>query len=135
MNKKSYVRTIESIIAILILLTIVYLINPRQPSFQEAPAEISLLQDIVLNEIEQNETFRQSVLNNDTSKIQPFIAKTLNLTGNYNFKLVINDIDQPYTIPNDLPSKKDIYTKSIFISANLTKHDPKLVSLYFWELI
>ena len=133
MDKKAYIRTMEAILAIIIIFIFIFTILPRQEQQDIEPRETRLLRESILNEIGRNETFRQQVLNDNNSSINVYVGQAVSLVGNYGFIANIQDANAGITQPSGLPDDKSVYADSIVISSNLQTLDPKVVTLYIWE--
>ncbi|MAG50887.1 hypothetical protein CL621_04610 [archaeon] len=143
MNKKGYIRTLEAVIAIIIIL--VFVLTVLQPKYKKEsePAEIKLLQDTIINELEEDENYRNIILNCDdittcdiTTIKEDLIEPMIGKVGDYEYYLYIQDagIEIPLEIPSSLPGEIKIYAKGIMISTTLEgNYDPKIVVLYLWE--
>ena len=69
MNKKAYLKTIEAIIAVVIILIFIFTVIPRERVPEASvPKNIEILQETITNEIENNEEYRQEIINNDGVK-------------------------------------------------------------------
>lgn len=156
MNKKGYIRTIEAIIAVVIvfmfLVTIVVRDNRAEP---DVPKDIRLFQEIVLNEMENNKVYRDEILNCNpippetegcdeeaglTNAIdfienpgEGIIAKTEKPVG---YKISVNGITDT-TLDTTLPAEaegKTVYARTLILGTNseFTSDDSKLVMFYLW---
>src|SRR3989339_1783288 len=67
-NKKGYIRTIEAVIAIIVLLFATYAMTPRQISNPRAtPYVVESAQEYAIDMIENDLTLRNTIINFDTS--------------------------------------------------------------------
>ena len=155
MNKKAYVKTIEAIIAIVIILIFIYSVMPRD-RVQEptVPGNIELLQKTITNEIENNKIYRDEILKENVkeenllNKIDPpeqnslfpdlnlLMTKTLT-SSMYGYQGLI--CEEGCNIPEDLPDGKTVYSKSILIAESLpseptlpTGVNTKIFYFYIW---
>ncbi len=134
MDKNGYIRTLEAVVAILMIFVFIFTVLPRsQPRAATDPSEIRLLQDAILNQIESNSTYRNFVLNDDKTAIDVYVTDTLKFVGDYGHILNIQDVDNSIVQPNGLPTDKDVYAGSVVVGSNLTKYNPKLVTIYIWD--
>lgn len=160
MNKKGFVRTIEAIIAILIVLIFVFTIIPKEKSDNEIPGNIKLVQDRVLNKIIVDNTLKKNVMeyyippSNDRTytidqlelmtqrvNLNTFIIQSLVDMPMISFNFTVcrsNNADcSPDVIDTSklnylkLPSEQ-IYAKSVMV-ANST--DQRIFRLFLWETI
>ncbi len=134
MDKKGFLKTLEATIAIIIMLGFLIAILPKITNNEKAvPADVSLVQEKVLREIEFNNTLRSEILSGSTldpinypityNFISDVIPETLNFTFN------VCTINCP--IPS-LP-EKTVYAKNLIISSNLTLYDQSLFRFFLWR--
>ena len=120
LNKKSYMRTIEALIAILIIF--IFLIFTTQRSNVEKK---SVRLDI-LSQFEDDINFRDCVLDNNLScvdnNIKPYIPKI------YKYKI---DILNETNVIDVNVNEKDVIQESLFLFDNTTG-GKKIVRLYYW---
>jgi len=147
MNKKGYVRTLEAVIAIIIILVFVFTVLQPKYKREREPAEVELLQDTIINELEEDNNYRNAILNCDdiatcdiTSIKEDLIEPMIEKVGDYKYYLYIQKASDPLVIPQfpEDASNKKIYARGIIISATLeiegyTPETPRVVVLYLWE--
>jgi len=157
-NKKAYIRTIEAIIAIVLILTFTVYVWPKDSQVEsKIPRDIELTLDRTINEFQYNEEYRgcilqisivQSLTSGDIqnlpdvdttkvcyNKISDFIKSSIPQTLLYSFSIC--SVTQA-CIPSDLEislPKENIYTKGVFITTDTTTptSDSKTVKLYIWR--
>ena len=155
-NKKGYIRTLEAVIAIILVLIFIFSVLPKKQTEElKTPREIDLTSDRILSEIQYNEQFRQCVIedispiNKPSEKqtalecVNKFIEsnKLIPTTLSYNITVcdiqVSNQDAYNYCKESDLPEAKDltIYTKRVILSTTLTDLQPKKVKLYIWRKV
>jgi hypothetical protein len=122
-DKKGFMRTLESMIAILGSLFFVLFILPDTPSDVEPEETIRLLE--VLS---QENEFRNCVLISNVSCVDGYISTTMNL-GEYQYTFNISS-DHSYSA--DI-NRDDVYLKTVFIAGNETLYSPKILKLYYWN--
>jgi len=123
--KKGYLRTIEAIIAIIIVFMVIITIMPKNKQENKTPVYIESLQEKIITKIENDEILRNKILEGGTinSDIESIIEDP-NIKYNY----IICNLGETNCIAT-LPDNKDIYAKSIMIaSINLNK----VFRLYLW---
>lgn len=138
MNKKGFLKILESIIAIVIVLGFVIAILPTKPQNNaKIPPDLDQTTDTILKEIQNVPNFRQCVILNNATCIQDFIT-SISLPSKpwvyavrlckINFTLSV--MDCAYNPPvsgtdlttkntnfvNSLPKDKDIYNKETTIT-------------------
>lgn len=144
-NKKGYIRTLEAVIAIILILIFVFSVAPkRQISEPKTPREIQLISERILNEVGSNKDFRQCIIEGTyqgQSKdgedcINDFINEN-NLINKQimDYRILVCDPGTICQEPLGLPTTTSVYTKSIVISSTLTKFNLKIVKLYIWRKV
>jgi len=122
MNKKAYVRTVEVFIAVLITFIFITFIIPVEQPAVRTKQEIN-----ALHLLEEYEHFRSCSMMPDeqlaenciNATISPFIPKK------FDYKLSVSD----KTV--ELPEKQ-VYVESLFMAANITHYEPRIIRLYYW---
>ena len=120
-NKKAYLKTVESIVALLILFGVVlFSISLRHGEDASVPEDIELLQKTILNSVEHDESYRECVFD-------PICTDLDNL-----FDIVPDNINYNYTI-NSLffLEGENMYVDGVII-VNETG-DAKTFNLYLWR--
>lgn len=63
MNKKGYIRIIEAVVAVLIILGFIMAVMPRAPPEEaKIPKELELTAEAILKQIQNDDTFRKCIL-------------------------------------------------------------------------
>jgi hypothetical protein len=137
MNKKGYAKTVEAIIAVVIIfIFLIGVVVKNQKAEPDVPKDIELLQNVILNEIENNESLRDYTLGSSTKDLEylnNFINNSIGITNtNTDFNISIVNLTQEIPINIGLPNKKTVYARSLIISSNFTTDDSRLLMLYLW---
>lgn len=127
-NKKAWIRILEASIAIMIiasvLLTLYIRSNPsidREEYFYEVGKR-------VLDKIYENNSLRNSVLNEEEVVIKDFVG--LELPSNVGFDLCIDNI----TINcGYVDIDKEVYVQERIFVASLSTYFPKKLRVFLWE--
>jgi hypothetical protein len=128
-NKRGVIRIIESIIAILVLLSVVLVLIQRQPEKADFSTSVYKVQSSILKEISDSNSYRNYVLAKDKSKIECFIQSRLQKYS-LDFNVSICDIDAACYC--DSPPAKEVYTADALISGNLTYYNPRRILMCSW---
>ena len=157
-NKKAYIRTVEAIIAIVLILTFTIYIWPKESQVEsKIPREIELTLSRIINEFQYNEEYRSCILQiklirsltvqeiqgleiDDTIKrcyneLSAFVKDNIPQTLLYSLSICsVEGYCAPSDIEVNLP-KENVYTKGAFISTTTTEQNPdsKTVKLYVWR--
>lgn len=140
-NKKGWIRIVEASIAVVIILSVLFVVynNQRQ--------SINLVDEIapLLDEIAQNVSFREKIINYDTTKdenygsnkilldeLNSFLSNRLNL--NYiNFTVKVCDPESVCGLekyPED--ASDDLFVDERIISSTLSEYNPKKIKVFLW---
>ncbi len=136
MVKKAYLRTLEVIIAIVLVIGFLILITPKQQETQETPSTIKESKKFIFNEILSNEELRSIILSNNAKKCSE-LGETNNLIEFIKENTPVGYIyeceictDQSSCTQLDLPLK-NVYADSISISNDFGQLT--FFRLYFWS--
>src|SRR3989344_3266805 len=158
MNKKGYIRTLEAVIALVIIFTaIIFLLPKNKLPDGKAPHELENTANEILKAIQQNSDFRNGVLSITPGIVHEKISSTLPPFTPWTYAFTICNEDEMDLCNNNyfgkefnaggilkndfnLPSK-DIYTKSVFLSKEditddeILEENPEniIIRIYFWE--
>lgn len=161
-NKKGYIKTIEAVIAIVLILVFIVSIWPKSQDIEiKTPRDISLTLDRTLNEFQYNNEYRECIIemnipNNGLRLVDIPDSSDEDLKDCYNsLNTFIDDVipqamlyslsicsvgNNNDCIPPDieimvLPKKENIYTKGVFISTTPedTDSDSKTIKIYIWR--
>ncbi len=133
MNKKGFVRTLEAVIAVVIVLGIMLVLTPAKQPETDIPANLKQSQAFILNHIATNENFRNCIMDTTVygecrascAAIDGFVGN--NVPKGYDYRCEI--CSSASTCSNPLPLDKSLYTDSRFIAT-----DPaKVIRVVFWE--
>lgn len=141
-GKKGYLRTVEAIIAIVVIMIIVYTAVPRneQPP-PRVPGAIASAQDYVSKEVSYNNTYRMCVVEqmpegcereNCGSCGDWFISFfENNLPGNYNFTFKVCGTTN--CVSSLLPEDRTIYMGDVFLASYEDQQNPRIFRFWMWR--
>lgn len=142
MNRQGYIKTLEAVIAIVIILIFTFAVTPKpQPSYI-LPSSVENAQVYMLEEITMHEDVRTAVMNGNPSD-----------TGDSMYGLIADIVDEnmptgfEYTIgvceesacsfsirPGGLPAEKSVYTAEAMIaSAEGEVGTPRVIRIWMWR--
>lgn len=139
MDKRGYLKTLEAIIAIVLLLVVVYTVIPKtiEPR-PEPPLAIQDAQRFIVNDISNSDSLRTTIL---TSTDDTFIASEVekviraHMLPNYDFACAICPQTSACVMPS--PLDKSIYMSDVFIASSLGlslgEQRPKIVRFWMWQ--
>ncbi|MBT4835617.1 hypothetical protein HON86_03310 [Candidatus Woesearchaeota archaeon] len=122
-NKRGYIQTLEAVVAILILLSVIlFSISLRGVDEPRVPEDIALLQKNILGQVQNNQEYRDCVFYVDTCSGFSSL-----------FDLIPETIDKNYTVDDSVFIKTDVnlYVDSVII-VNET-NSAKTFTLYLWR--
>ena len=137
MNRKGFIRTLEAVIAVIIVLGIILALAPERTTTDSAiPANVKETQTYILDQITTNDQYRSCILHSTTegeclevctgiADIEGLVSN--NVPKNYNYRCEI--CHSASTCSGPLPLDKSLYTDSRFIGTN----PARVVRLVFWE--
>lgn len=162
MNKQGFIKTVEAIIAVLIIFIFIYYITPKSSDNKDT-SDIKKLQEEILKGISENEEFRECITasNNpellwiqgtngiDTGFLVPIssnFSPAECITTTTNIKTFIEQsltkkFQNNYRLVictqgncGSPPEKDAVYTSAVIVTSSLKSKDynPKVVRLYLW---
>jgi len=136
MNNKGFIHTLEAIIAILLLLSILFVsISLIKPEYDAIPIEIELLQKNILDEIQNNEEYRIYLLNNNELLIEEFLNSRIGEDISFSFDICDSPSLSGCSSSNELLQNKNIYSESIIIREERDGGDEYIIfRLYLWYI-
>ncbi len=150
MDKKGFIKTVEAIIAVLIIFIFIYYVTPKSSDNKDI-SDIKELQAEILKGISENEAFRECIVketgietiqstgiigfencnNGVSTAMQTFIESSLTKKFQTNYQLVIctqGSCGSP-------PEEDTVYTSAVIVTSSLKApptYNPKVVRLYLW---
>lgn len=155
-GKKGYLRTIEAVVAIVLILIFIYSAIPRYTrSEPEVPAVVENSQNIITNDIANAKSgsgkyYREMVLDSnektcsgvedltncrasvDLNSLMTLVEGHVPSGYDYVFKIC----DQVSCIPDDpveTPADKTVYMDDIFLSPDNPNRDSKVFRFWIWQ--
>lgn len=138
MNKKGFLRTIEAVIAIIIVLGLILFLTPARISdVGEVPGTIEESQKVIVEEVSYNETFRSCILKDKDrscigmdwpcSQMETFVRS--NIPSGYDFNCEICDSSVSCVQNLKVPVDKTVYARDIFIAGEPSR----VFRVYIWQ--
>lgn len=152
-NKRAWIRIVEAFVAIMLIVgALLIVINNDSFNKSETSSDIYGTELLVLREIELNDNLRADILNANRTKIDPNSDPLPIEWKEFNNPAIgLKNVSE--TILNRIPSylnceaklcepdkicafgknlEKNVYAKSIIISATLTQYNPRQLKLFCW---
>ena len=131
MNKKAWIRIVEAILAIMIIMAGVLYINSKQPN-KDISGDVYEKQRQILEIIANNESMRTKVIGGETNSVKEYIMK--NIPSTWNFTVNICEVDQ--ICNQNTPNDRDIYISETIISSSLIDYPDKTskkIMFFVWS--
>lgn len=130
--KKAYIKTLEAIIAAVLILVAIFAILPKTEKKEAfTPDIVKSSQQFILKQIANNESLRSCVVFLETCDlfyIERAIIENLPPGYDYTFKICSS--------PNclaDTPIDRSVFMDDTLISSDSKKQNPKIVRIWFWK--
>jgi len=141
MNKKGYIRTIEAVIAIVVILIFTYSVTPKYiPETGPVPYSVEVAQKTILETLVQNADSRERILSpgllNGASKFEPEnveeIAGSYNLEADvppgYNYAIAVC-VDTACISDRIRNVEKSVYMDDIMVTSGEVT---RIVRIWMW---
>jgi hypothetical protein len=136
MNKRGYLKTLEAILAIIIILVVVYTIVPKYVEPRpEPPLVVQDSQRFIISDISNDDALREQILTGD-----PLVAANVQdkirarMPANYDFICAI--CSKTNSCVQITPLSKAIYMSDVFVASSmglpLAQQKPKIVRFWMW---
>jgi len=133
-NKKGFIKTIEAVVAVIIIIIVSFTLIPRYVEQQpEPPLVVQDSMKFINNKIELDNSLRTGIINKDVHIGEELAAIIREYKPrNYDFTCAICQDSNRCII--DTPLKRSVYVTDLFIASSENKEpDPKIVRIWFWE--
>ena len=132
-NRSGYLRTLEAIIAAVLVLIFIFTLLPRREiSSPETPYVVQSSQEFILNQILVNDTLRGCVVSDplceNSDAMRQLILDNLPPGYTYGFKIC----DTTNCLISTSPDKS-VFVADVLLSADLASQNPKVFRLWLWE--
>ncbi|MEM4244764.1 MAG: hypothetical protein QW404_03585 [Candidatus Nanoarchaeia archaeon] len=136
MNKRGYLKTLEAIIAIILLLVVFYTIIPKYVEPKPTPPlAVQDAQRFIISDISNNEELRTTIIT--TSDPSDVVEATIkkNMPPNYDFVCAI--CTNTSACVTTTPFDKVVYMSDVFIASSvgpsLAEQSPKIIRFWMWN--
>ncbi len=131
-NKRGWIRIVEALIAVLMILgAIIFIIDTNnKKNYSEKENYINDLQKNVLDEISNNLELRNFALSKNESEIKKRISGYF--PDFYEFDVRVCNLTEDYCLLQIYPNK-NIYVADKIISGTLEVYSPVKVRIFLWE--
>jgi len=134
MNKKGWLRILEAFIGIILITGFLLFVIAKQTTKVDVGEEIGKLQEVILNQIANNESLREAVLDGDPEPhlIRNFVeSRTPN---GFESEINICRVDNVCGPEN---YHKEMYVREVIISTKIevgTGVNPKKLKIFIWRV-
>lgn len=134
-NKKGFLRILEAIIAVLIILSTLLFVVVRNNADTATANDVCLQSNSILEEIGKNNTLRENVLNSDEEAIKNFLKKRIDnpLIG---YKVRICGVDDLCSLNQGGLDDVEICASERLITTTpgRTEFQPKKLKIFLFKL-
>ena len=133
MNKKGFIRILEAIFAIMLIMGAVLIIISNNLQTSDISEEAYEKQRYILEIISNNESMRNEIISpdGDLGKTNEFIKKTM--PSSWKYSVCVTSVDK--ICSPDVPDDKELYVSETIISSSLKKDytASKKLRLFVWR--
>lgn len=132
MNKRAYMRTVEAVIAIIILIIFIFTVIQKTPQPEhKIPLNVQEAQNAIIKEATINNSIRNCIITNslchNSAMMQSLFQENIPPIYNYTFKIC-----EETTCLANTPFKT-VYVADVFISSTYEDKKPKILRFWIWE--
>tara|TARA_Y100000310_G_C20525170_1_gene735633 strand:- start:348 stop:740 length:393 start_codon:yes stop_codon:yes gene_type:complete len=130
MNKKGFIRILEAVFAILLIMGAVLILLSNKAQTNDISDEVHEKQRYILDVIANNEQMRTQIIAGDATLANEFIQK--NIPNSWKFSTCITNIA---SVCNNADAEdQDIYVSEAIISSSLTSYTTsKKLRFFIWR--
>ena len=132
-NKKAWIRVVEAVVAIMIIMTVALIVITRQPVSGDFEDEIFEKQMRILDIISSKEDLRALIVqSNEEEKIIPEIDNAIKeiAPANWKFSTKVCELDNICKNPKDVEG--EVYVAERLITSTLENYNPKKLRFFVW---
>jgi len=156
MNKRGFLRTLEAVIAVIIVFLFIYYAGRSSDKDARFVQGIRSLEESILNDISKNDAFRECIVttsladsNDDDNEkadvqeigeggrcpdVKKFIEDSLPSRYKDNYAFTVCDPKEPGTCSLPAISSKEVYTSAVIISSSLNnkEYSPRVLRIWLY---
>lgn len=135
-NKKAWVRIVEAVIAIMIILGFILFLRAREekPPLSEQMYQIShqVLSEAIANQSVRSAILQENRLQENRLTVDNFLNPRIQ-QYNFDYNFSICNITESCLPPASVPSDKEIFANNIIVSSDpALEYKPKKLALFMW---
>lgn len=129
MQKKGFIRIVEAMFAILIIMGAALVLISNNIHTSDISEQVYEKQRYILDVIANDEQMRQQIINNETDLVDRYIEK--NIPSTWGFSTCVTEIDK--ICNNSPPEADEVYVTESIISATTTTYtSSKKLRFFIW---
>lgn len=128
-NNKAWIRIVEAILAIMLLLGGVLVIMSSQIPLNNNHEEVNTKQRQVLELLSKNDTIRGYILNKDLNNVKDAIKPLVPI--NWKYAITICNLDQICN-SDETPNDQEVFANEIIVTSTLSNYSPKKLRFFVW---
>jgi len=133
MNKKGWLRIVEAILAILIILGTVLIIMSKQSPQGEVSGQIYERQRQILDIISKDNNIRETIITTTEYENNALVNNAIKrlIPRSWNYSTNICNLQEVCPNPGGYLDK-DVYATEILITSTLSNYNPKKLRFFVW---
>lgn len=160
MNKRGFIRTLEAVVAIIIVFLFIYYAGRSSDKDERFVQGIKSLEESILNDISKNDGFRDCIVSSDVNAFNELAGKSvsncmnqkhenqcakgidcyiegslpLKYKNNYAFTICSPTDSGGCSIPGSIGKSKEVYTSAVIISSSLNnkEYSPRVLRMWLY---
>lgn len=143
MNKQGYIKTLEAVIAIVIILIFTFAVTPKPVPSYKLPSSVENAQEYILEEITMNPGIRALIMEadpdnpEDPDSIAAYTAiggiVDTNLPTGYAYAVGICEESACASSSTPIAEERSVYTAEAMIASDGIAGTPRIVRIWMWQ--
>lgn len=142
MNKKGYIKTLEAVIAIVMILIFTFAVTPKPVPSYSLPSAVENAQTFILEEIERDDILRGYIMDavpgtpSDALTNAETGIKTLvdaNMPAGYDYAVGLCQESACAANLTPIAMERSVYTAEAMIGSGGTQTIPRVVRIWMWR--
>jgi len=129
MNKKGWMKVLEAVIAITLLIGVLIYIMSTSASRKDISGNVYEKEKFILDTISKDDVLRNDIINNNNANVNNTITNMIPVT--WDFETMICPLDDVCSGVRR-PLDKDVYSSEIVVTTNKINYNPKKLRLFVW---
>jgi len=130
MDKKGWLKVLEAVIAITLLIgVLVYIMSINAPK-KDISGDVYEKEKFILDTVSKNDSLRNDIMANNTYNINSTVVKMIPTT--WDFETKICELDSICSGDSRMPLNQDVFSSEIVVTTNKTSYNPRKLRLFVW---